>query len=154
MRKHKAVKGLKRAYKIYLIVFAVVVIAAIAIGTIGMNKQKSHIYVMPSGYTGWVEVVYNQKDSPALPKEGKALLHIIPQDGVLKTSSAPTDGGMTFYYADAQGKRSEIGNDMIFGQSIRKKDIKLSDGTTASADVNSFFVGTEQQYNAQLAKKP
>jgi hypothetical protein len=141
-----------RAYKIYLIVFAVVVIAAAAIGTFGINKQKSHIYVMPSGYMGWVQVIYNQKDSPAFPKEGKAFLHNIPQDGVLQTSSPATSGGMTFYYVDEQGERNEIGSNMIHGQSIGTKEIKLSDGTTVQANVNSFFVGTEQQYNDEMAK--
>jgi hypothetical protein len=143
---------LERAYKIYLIVFAVVVIAAVAIGTIGINKQKSHIYVMPSGYTGWVEIRYNQEDSPALPREGRAFLHHIPNSGVLSTSSPPTAGGMTFYYVDEQGNRSEIGSDMIHGQAMKGHDIKFSAGTTEQASVNMFFVGTEQQYNDEMKK--
>jgi len=134
--------------------FAVVVIVAIAIGTIGISKQKSHIYVMPSGYTGWVQIIYNQEDYSALPKERRAILHNIPLDGILKTSSAPTSGGMTFYYVDAQGKRSEIGTDMIFSQSMGTRYIEQTDGTTAQTDVNTFFVGTEQQYNDNLSIKP
>ncbi|MGG4034928.1 hypothetical protein ABEV74_14650 [Paenibacillus cisolokensis] len=145
---------MKQRYKVSLVVFVVVVVAAIAIGfgLAGSNKQKSHIYVMPDGYIGWVQIIYNQKDSPELPKEGKAFLHNIPKDGVLRTSSPATSGGMTFYYADEQGKRTEISSDMIQGQSIGTKEIKRSDGTMEEAQVNSFFVGTEQQYKEQIPK--
>lgn len=30
------------------------------------------------------------------------------------------------------------------------KTIKFPDGTTKDAEVNSFFVGTEQQYNGEI----
>ncbi|GIP19186.1 hypothetical protein J40TS1_48280 [Paenibacillus montaniterrae] len=139
-----------RVYKIYLIVFAVIIIAAIAIGTIGINKQKTHIFVMPNGYSGWVRVVYEQQDSPALPMEGKAFLHEIPEEGILFTSSPPTSGLMLFYVKDKHGTRTEIGTDMIQGQSMGTKTIKFPDGTTKDAEVNSFFVGTEQQYNDEI----
>jgi len=97
---------LKRASKISVTVVAVIAVAAVAaIGTLGTNKQKNHIYVMPDGYTGWIQVVYNQQNYAALPKEGQAFLHTIPPDGVLMTSSPATSGGMTFYYADESGKQ-------------------------------------------------
>lgn len=150
----EGLKGFVRAYKIFIVVFAIIVIAAIVIGTKGVFNEEMHIYVMPAGYKGWVQIVYNQKDNPQLPKEGDAKLNNIPKDGVLKTSDPPTSGGMKFYYVDDQGKRTEIGNDMIHGQNMAGKETKLSDGTTEERMTNSFFVGTEQEYQNRTVKNP
>ncbi|WP_179281231.1 hypothetical protein [Paenibacillus sp. XY044] len=147
-------KGLIRAYKVFIAVFAVIVVAAVVIGTKGLNEQENHIYVLPVGYTGWVTVIYNQKDYPELPKEGDAIVNNIPKDGVLKTSSAPTGGGMTFYYADDQGNRTEVGIGMVQGQHMGTDTIQRPDGTNEEKSINAFYVGTEQQYNDHLKDQP
>lgn len=147
-------KGLIRAYKVFIAVFAVIVVAAIVIGTRGLNGQENHTYVLPAGYTGWVAVIYNQKGYPELPKEGDAIVNRIPKNGVLKTSSAPTAGGMTFFYADDQGQRTEVGMGMIQGQHMGTDTIPRPDGTKEEQTINAFYVGTEQQYYAHLQEQP
>ncbi|PYI53146.1 DUF6843 domain-containing protein [Paenibacillus flagellatus] len=143
---------MKTAYKRYLILFVLVTAAAVAIGTIGIAKQKSHIYFIPDGYTGWVEIRYDQKDSPALAVEGKSYVHVVPETGIVTTSNAPTAGKMEFYYIDKQGYRNEIGLDLIHGQAMKSKETPLSDGTMQKESVNRFFVGTEQQFHEATKK--
>ncbi len=145
---------MKRLFKIYMAAFAVLAVVAIAFGMVGISKQKSHVYLLPSGFTGWVEIQYNQVNRPALPKEGEAFVHKIPDSGVLQTSNPPTAGGMNFYYEGELGKRIEINPGMIHGQSMGTKTIKLHEGRTERIDVNTFFVGPEQLYSDHRLKTP
>lgn len=138
---------LKKIYALYLVVFFAIAIGAVIIGSYGINDQKSHIYVLPDGYTGWVEIRYGQKDSPPLIREGKKYVHLIPRTGVLNTSDSPTSGAMTFYYLDEQGNRKSIGIDMIRAQTMETKEAATPNGATEQVSVNVFFVGTEQQWN-------
>lgn len=62
---------MKKLYVLYLVVFFAISIAAVVIGSYGINDQKSHIYLLPDGYTGWVEIRYKQEGSPPLLREGK-----------------------------------------------------------------------------------
>ncbi|MDO3677786.1 DUF6843 domain-containing protein [Paenibacillus ehimensis] len=138
---------LKKLYVLYLVVFLGISIAAFVIGNYGIHDQKSHIYLLPDGYTGWVEIRYEQEGSPPLIREGKKYVHLIPRTGVLNTSDSPTSGGMEFYYLDEQGKRNKIGLEMIRTQAMKTKDVLTSKGIQEQVSVNVFFVGTGQQWN-------
>ncbi|GLI06160.1 hypothetical protein YDYSG_21900 [Paenibacillus tyrfis] len=143
---------LKKLYVVYLVVFFAISIGAIVIGSYGINDQESHSYVLPDGYTGWVEIRYEQKDSPPLIREGKEYVHLIPRTGILNTSDSPTSGEMKFYYLDEQGNRKKIELDMIRTQGMSTKDVLASNGTKEELSVNVFFVGTEQQWNEERSR--
>ncbi|KEQ24700.1 hypothetical protein ET33_08205 [Paenibacillus tyrfis] len=143
---------LKKLYVAYLVVFFGISIGAIIIGSYGINDQKSHIYVLPDGYTGWVEIRYEQEDSPPLPREGAEYVNLIPRTGILNTSDSPTSGEMKFYYLDEQGNRKRIELDMIRTQGMSTKDVLTSNGTREELSVNVFFVGTEQQWNEERSR--
>lgn len=143
---------LKKLYVVYLVVFFAISIGAIVIGSYGINDQKSHIYVLPDGYTGWVEIRYDQENSPPLSREGKEYVHLIPRTGILNTSDSPTSGEMKFYYLDEQGNRKKIELDMIRTQGMSTKNVLTSNGTKEELSVNVFFVGTEQQWNDEKSR--
>lgn len=84
---------MKKLYVAYLVVFFGISIGAIVIGSYGINDQQSHIYVLPDGYTGWVEIRYEQEGSPPLPREGEEYVNLIPPTGILNTSDSPTSNG-------------------------------------------------------------
>ncbi|WP_163859719.1 DUF6843 domain-containing protein [Paenibacillus elgii] len=138
---------LKKLYVVYLVVFFGISIGAIVIGSYGINDQQSHIYVLPDGYTGWVEIRYEQEGSPPLPREGEEYVNLIPRTGILNTSDSPTSGEMKFYYHDELGNRKKIELDMIRTQAMKTKYVLSSNGTEEELSVNVFFVGTEQQWN-------
>ena len=50
---------------------------------------KGDRYYFPELYRGWVCVHYNVEDAPQLPIEDGYLVHKIPENGLLVTSSAP-----------------------------------------------------------------
>lgn len=143
---------MKKLYVLYLVVFFAISIAAFVIGNYGIHDQKSHIYVLPDGYTGWVEIRYDQEGSPPLPREGKEYVNLIPRTGILNTSDSPTAGEMKFYYLDEQGNRKRIELDMIRTQGMSTKDVLTSNGTREELSVNVFFVGTEQQWNDERSR--
>ncbi|MCP1307760.1 DUF6843 domain-containing protein [Paenibacillus tyrfis] len=143
---------LKKLYVLYLVVFFGISIAAFVIGNYGIHDQKSHIYLLPDGYTGWVEIRYEQEGSPPLPREGKEYVNLIPRTGILNTPDSPTSGEMKFYYLDEQGNRKRIELDMIRAQAMKSKYVLTSNGTKEELSVNVFFVGTEQQWNDERSR--
>jgi hypothetical protein len=69
---------------------------------------KTDRYYFPELYRGWVCVQYNVKNAPPLPVEDGYLIHKIPENGLLITSSAPRmvePHRAEYYYYSTHGVR-------------------------------------------------
>ncbi len=57
-----------------------------------MNNPKRNRYLIPEKFYGTVYVYYNVKDAPPLPMEDGFRLIVVPENGIVRTSSPPIGG--------------------------------------------------------------
>ncbi|MGD8948393.1 MAG: hypothetical protein PVG44_09575 [Desulfobacterales bacterium] len=93
MKKHK------------IILISSLTLVAVIIGFIvyALTPPKGDRYYFPEKYDGWICVSYNVEDAPPLVVEDGFLVHKIPPNGILKTSSAPRlspKADEYFYYTE------------------------------------------------------
>lgn len=136
--------------KIFVLVSILFIVGVVSYATYFhfKNQREPSLYLIPSGYTGFVTIHFGKKGSPELTHEGKYVLYPIPNDGVLNTSSTEPQYGAAsdkYYYVDEKGNRKEIEQgSLIHGGGI---------GTAKSGPPTlRFFIGTEEQFNSLLSK--
>ena len=99
-----------------------IVMIAIVVGSlILLNKSlenPTHKFLLPKGFTGWIEVTYEQPDFPALKEEGRTIIYQVPPSGKVMTSSKNVTGTMVLIYVEQDGRLIELPTDvpMIHGQ--------------------------------------
>ena len=67
-----------------------------------LQRRPPSLFLIPSGYIGWVKIEYRVPSAPPLPREGKYLLVVLDGDGSLQTSSNLPTGwahDQFFYYS-------------------------------------------------------
>lgn len=143
----------KSHFSNFLVLFiaAVVTVSIVAVGLILLNKSlenPTHKFLLPKEFTGWVEVTYEQPGSPALKEEGRTLLYEVPPSGKVMTSSKNVSGTMVLIYVELDGRLIESPKDvsMIHGQG--------TGGGGGGPSRLTFFVGTEEQWQAAKDKRP
>ena len=75
---------------VILFIVAIVTGSIVAGGLFLLNKSEenpTHKFLLPRGFTGWVEVTYEQPGFPALKKESRNFVYEVPTSGKIKTSS-------------------------------------------------------------------
>lgn len=111
-------------------------------------ERTPSLFLIPKGYVGQVEVKYGQSDYPAIPKENGYLVHKIPQNGVLLTSTKGPEEGQAqdkFHYIDSKGNKTEIDPEkQISAETIGQKDNEPS--------ILSFIVGTKEESKQKYGK--
>jgi|SRR4030042_1919572 len=90
---------------IKIIVISFLVLSAAIIGFIifALTPPKGDRYYLPDKYAGWICESYNVDGAPRLAVEDGFLVHKIPQNGILKTSSEPRlspKADEYFYYTE------------------------------------------------------
>ena len=111
-----------------------------------MKYARSTRYVLPNGYIGWIRIDHGVKDASPLPLEHGFFLAVIPESGILKTSTDLPEGwSKPEWYYDTGNGRIQIGQ----GHS---KIWILGEGTGNAGslpDVPVFhhiFIGTREQF--------
>ncbi|RJE84628.1 hypothetical protein D3P07_22100 [Paenibacillus sp. 1011MAR3C5] len=137
-----------RAFNMVMWVSTLIIVcmAAGVIILLSISENKiTHKYILPEGFTGWVEIIYEQPGYPALKKEGKKYIYNVPESGKMLTSTKNFSGPMDFSYMDRNGKLIEFRtvSPMIHG-------VNTSSGGSSSGEIFpqkvTFFVGTEEQW--------
>lgn len=139
-----------RSTKFVVLIIALLVVciaAAVTIVLSTMEERVTHKYILPQGFTGWVEVTYEQPGHPALKKEGRKWVYEIPASGKLTTSSKNSAGPMVFYYVDQDGKLTDFRTDIPMIHEVGTSSGGSSSGEKYPEKV-AFFVGTEEQWRA------
>lgn len=88
------IKRARLSNVITLFLIAIVTVCIVAGGIIFLIKTErpTHKFLMPTGFTGWVEVTYEQSGFPALKKEGRSFIYEVPPAGKIMTSSKDVSG--------------------------------------------------------------
>jgi len=121
-----------KKFKIILISSLTLVAAAIGFIVYSLTPPKGNRYYLPEKYAGWICVSYNVEDAPPLVLEDGFLVHKIPPNGILKTSSDPrlSPKADEYFYYTEKGIRTA-------------KELKLGGGYSkqkiGQRELNFFF---------------
>jgi hypothetical protein len=113
------------------------------------RKPAPTVYIIDSGRTGWVKVLYNVHDEKELPVQNGFALAQLGQDLKLFTRSrmSPSWDGAQFYYQTPDGKRVRLSP-----ADDPSRRIWAQDKTTDSeGERESFFVGSQEELSASLS---
>jgi hypothetical protein len=113
-------------------------------GRVGQPRQALPVvYVIESGKTGWVKVIYNRSDEKELPVENGFVVARVGQDLKLFTRSRmnPSWDGSMFYYRMPDGKRVPLSREDNASRRIWAQE-KTTD---ADGEREVFFVGDQRE---------
>ena len=114
---------------------------------------RSSRFLIPDGYTGWMQVEFELQDALPLSMEAGEYILKIPASGVLRTSSAEQYGWAKdqYYCYSAEGMRRipDSGGDPLIWGRINGE----ASGAAGKRKYEEFFVGTAKQFKNQPKKK-
>ncbi|QYR21962.1 hypothetical protein KZ483_02690 [Paenibacillus sp. sptzw28] len=137
---------------VLLLFIAIVTVCIVAVGLALLNKsaeKPTYKFLLPKGFTGWVEVTFEQPGFPPLKKEGRTIIYEVPPSGKVMTASKNVSGTLILNYVEQDGRLIELPTDvsMIHGQGTSGGSISGPDGQTEMLPSRlTFFVGTEEQW--------
>jgi hypothetical protein len=121
--------------------------------------KPTYVFLIPKGYHGWVQVLYEVPDArqPAKQWNNKYLIRV-PRNGIAMTPLNASDAHIETYYVDQNGNRTPILDD----HDARAKDPKgvyvryfVSQGdvryfaskTVSLPQRDLFFIGTREEFD-------
>lgn len=107
----------------------------------GCGVRRGDTVIIPASYEGWVQIHYEVKGSPELPKEGWNNLIVVPSSGIVKTGSvrAPGYGQDHYFLIDASGVRTEIPS--VYGREADGRAVSGFQYFSSPTRAVIFFVG-------------
>jgi hypothetical protein len=108
------------------------------------QKPEPETYLIPKGFTGRVNVIFNRKDGSPAKYENDRRLYEIPSNGILLTQFSGEYGfaDHQYFYVDSNGKRTPL---KIYQHDYNKDGTvkwKIKDST----EIGVFSDGTTGQY--------
>ncbi|MDP4099106.1 hypothetical protein OIN60_20490 [Paenibacillus sp. P96] len=137
-----------------LVLAAVLVVTACIVAGSAYYFSKTdyptHKFLLPKGFTGWIEVTFEQPGAPALKKEGeRTIVYEVPESGKIMTSSKNTTGTIVLYYVETDGSLTEFPTNKTWIHGLGTSSGGRSgadDSEEKSPEKLNFFVGTEEQW--------
>ena len=99
----------RRAVLIYLVMPGTLLVMSL----ISCGLRTGDDVLIPVGFTGWVEIRYNEPESPPLERSGLKPLINVPPSGRVSTSSSRSlgYGADRYYFVVQDGTRTRIQDD-------------------------------------------
>lgn len=113
------------------------------------STPRSMRFLIPEGYSGWVQIEFEAPGAPALPQEGGTTVLQIPPSGTLRTSSPEQYGWVNNSYAFYSSAGVHPIPDSGPGRLIWGKINGEASGASGKRKYEEFFVGTQQQFKGQ-----
>lgn len=117
-----------------------------------IQDQINYKFIVPTGYHGWIEVVFDQPEYPPLERERRQIIVEVPANGMLKTSSSNKSGSVELYYMDSNEKLVPfpINVMMIHGLGTSSSGMLKADGSVElTPEKLRFYVGTIDQWQEE-----
>ncbi len=145
-----------RSARIVVGVFTLLLLTGLALWlnvSVRNSTRHSSRFLIPEGYTGWIQVEFEVQGAPPLPMEDGGYVLKIPADGILRTSSREQYGWAKdhYYYESAGGVRPlpDSGPEGLIWGKINGEE----SGASGKRKYEEFFVGTAQQFRDQVPMK-
>lgn len=122
----------------------------------GCNTKENEVYILPENYTGYVVIIFGQKNGLEKKYENGKRIYEIPPSGILKTQFEADYGRSDFpefYYRDIQEENKiphsydfeNLSDDEIVGfggrSGVANRDLKGD----SVVRFREFYIGTKSQ---------
>jgi hypothetical protein len=90
-----------------------VILLVVVAHTNAWAKKWHYVFILPSDYVGWVQIVYGDPGAPPLPAKGKSLRVVVGESGVVRTATlgiifVPSHDEFFYRTVDEHGKEKLI----------------------------------------------
>ncbi|WP_278377757.1 DUF6843 domain-containing protein [Chryseobacterium arthrosphaerae] len=144
------------------------IVCMLIISSCTKQTPEPEIYLIPHGYRGKVNIIFNQLKGQEMIYEGNKIVYKVPENGILLVKAKPQYGFIKheYYFVDASGKRTPI--NILFDNHKNTKETGIyRDGTVGSygnseqnLKFQEFYVTDKQsldkyfsvQYNNDFSK--
>ncbi|MBH5319604.1 hypothetical protein I6N90_17545 [Paenibacillus sp. GSMTC-2017] len=142
-----------RVLDFYMLCFIILVMLCLIAGAVFflmLSSNPTHKFLLPNGFTGTIEVTFEQSEFPALKKEGRSIIiYEVPPSGKISTSSKNISGQVVLTYVKQDGNLVEFPTNipMIHGLHTSSGEKGGANGVIEKLPEKlTFFVGTEKQW--------
>lgn len=141
----------------------IIFISSLVILIFGCSKKDEVIYILPKNYTGYIVVLYSQKDGVEPKYEGGKRVYEIPSSGILKTKFEADygwSGFPKFYYGNMMD-----GNEILYKYDFEKVPVDSvvsfggTNGTanrdlagTSVVNFTNYYIGNKEQIEKAIEK--
>lgn len=117
--------------------------------TLFHNEPVSEVYLIPVGFKGKVNIIFNQPKGIAIKRENGVRVYEIPRNGILLSKDKRIDGLIkhTYYYVDSVGNRSQL-------KILKDTDFDNGGSTSMIETIGVFYDGTSGVYGNSDAPDP
>lgn len=136
----------------------ILLLSLLVIFILSCETKRREVYEIPAGYRGWVEIRAERVGCPPLPVAQGATIVVVPQTGLICTSSSFPDGlgYEDYYYVNRDGERVLLRSSAADSQRmIWGVEYYGSSGPGGDIDDQHrkrFYVGTRADYEGQREK--
>lgn len=126
------------------------------------QRGEREIIVVPKGYTGYIVIIYNQKQGTATKYHDKRRVYEIPSSGILKTQFSANYGWREFpeFYCEKIAPENKIPFETEF-KNVPQDSIVAFGGVSGGANKDhkgedvvrylEYYVGNKEQIEAAVA---
>lgn len=118
-----------------------VLMLTLMVSTIGCKSPESEIYLIPQGFTGKVNIIFNQPKGAAPKYEEGERVYQIPANGILLTQFNDEYGlvDRQYFYADSSNRRTPL-------RKLKDDDFNDSTANNRRDEIGIFYDGTSGVY--------
>jgi hypothetical protein len=127
--------------KKWIIMIGIVLLLAATVLLVFRQERQQYIILIPQGYTGQVQILFDQPGAAPLTYENRKAVIPISPTGHAATSDANRSGTIQYYFVDASGQRAEILNTPETIQNLHTKS--GNDSGQSLPETIEFEVGVQ-----------
>ncbi len=109
------------------------IVCMLIISSCTEQRPEPEIYLIPHGYRGKVNIIFNQLKGQEIIYEGNKKVYKVPENGILLVKAKPKYGFIKheYYFVDSLGNRTPI--NILFDNHKNTKEIGIyRDGTVGT----------------------
>ncbi|OJW80259.1 MAG: hypothetical protein BGO69_05355 [Bacteroidetes bacterium 46-16] len=122
------------------IIIVITLLLCAAIFIVNYLGDRADMFIVSSGFTGKITVIYGQADGIAEKNDGEHRIFDIPQSGILSTQSIYKDVWNSYYYRMPDGKLIPLAQGNPHGMRGMPTGVYSDVDTVFVADVNTMKV--------------
>ncbi len=97
-------KGGTRRFAVSIRIMLVIAALSLVLTQASARDRPHYLFVLPEGYVGWVQIIFNDPQAPPLPTWKEKVIVEVPESGIIRTSAFRVHSSLApdeFYYDKA-----------------------------------------------------
>jgi hypothetical protein len=101
--------GATRRFAVKSRIILVIAVLSLAVSQASARERPRYLFVLPEGYVGWVQIIFNDPQAPPLRTRKEKVIVEVPESGIVRTSALRVHSSLApdeFYYEKASSFES------------------------------------------------